>query len=63
MIQNEVITEVKIKNNLIGHIENAENSENKNDEFNDNDHIIIGNKKKSLNEIKQKYKELQEKQD
>ena len=59
----ESLNRIKIKNNLIGHIENAENSENKNDEFNDNDHIIIGNKKKSLNEIKQKYKELQEKQD
>ena len=59
----ESLNRIKIKNNLIGHIENEENSENKNDEYNDNAHVIIGNKKKSLNEIKQKYKELQEKED
>ena len=56
----ESLNRIKIKNNLIGHTENAEN---KNVEYDEHDQIIIGNRKKSLNEIKKKYKELQEKSD
>ena len=54
------LNRIKRKNNLIGHTEKAEN---KNVEYNDNARIIIGNRKKSLNEIKKKYKELQEESD
>ena len=50
----ESLNRININKNI-----NIDNNLNNDD---DSEHIIIGNKKKSLNEIKKKYKELQEKQ-
>ena len=49
----ESLNRININKNI------STNSANNDD---DGEHIIIGNKRKSLNEIKKKYKELQEKQ-
>ena len=53
----ESLNRININKNL-----NKDNV-NSNEINDDSDHIIIGNKRKSLNDIKKKWKELQEKQD
>ena len=53
----ESLNRININKNLI------KDNSNNNDINDDNEHIIIGNKRKSLNDIKKKWKELQEKQD
>ena len=57
----ESLNRININNNL--NINNFQNDENKieNNKDNDNEHIIIGNKRKSLDEIKKRWKELQDK--
>ena len=54
----ESLNRIKINKKI--NIENTNN--NINNDNDDNDQIVIGNKTKSLNEIKKKWKELQEKQ-
>jgi hypothetical protein len=55
----ESLNRININKNLNKDKDNV----NSNEINDDNDHIIIGNKRKSLNDIKKKWKELQEKQD
>ena len=55
----ESLNRININKNLNKDKDNS----NSNEINDDNDHIIIGNKRKSLNDIKKKWKELQEKQD
>ena len=58
----ESITKIKkIKNENDEDINNINNNENLNNYENENEHINIGNKKRSLDEIKKRWKELQEK--
>ena len=63
---NESITKIKIKNNKEDEDSKKEDNLITNETTNDNEgngQVIVVNKRKSLDEIKKKWKDLQEKED